>query len=493
MPGPRRRLSLPRPERLSDDRLAAELEYLLALQDAERYDWLANARPEQLPPEQFRVWCILAGRGWGKTRTGAETVREWASGPAPQSIAVIARTHREVQAICVEAPRAGLLAVIPAEEVTEYRRASGDVRITTANGSSIRMFSSEDPDVFRGWAFDKVWLDEYAAWHRKSAQDVYDMLWFCLRESTNPQMVITTTPKALPHVKAVVERAGRDGAVVLTRGRMIDNQANLSDAAIAELLASYEGTRLGQQELDGTLLEDVEGALWTHAMFEAEGFRVLEEDVPALSKRVLAIDPAVTSSEESDRYGVCVAGLHRTKAGTLPGMNGAKHVYALLSEAWRATPDQAMRRIVKIFRAWDCDYVVFETNNGGDYIPALLKATPGGEDIPVRKVTAKKAKILRAEPVSLMTEQGRVHHVGPAMKWAKLESVMTTFTGEVQEESPDDLDAYVYAALDLAGPKSGDAKARSAADISRKQVALGGAQTGTLIRRTMPGRGGVVR
>ena len=470
------------PRRMTEEEIAAELEALLEAEERTRFDWARWARPEQIQPEQYMIWLILSGRGWGKTRTGAETVRIWASKPN-QRIAVVAKSHREVQAICVEAPRAGLLACIPPDEVRQYRRTTGDVKILLRNGTTISMFSAEDPDVFRGYAFDGVWCDEYAAWPRRVAQGVMDMLWFCLREAADPRVIVTTTPKALPHVKALVKRAETDTAVQLTSGHTLDNRKNLSEAAIAELEASYAGTRLGRQELAGELLEDVEGALWTPPMFEWDGFRTALPDVPELTRRVLALDPAVTSSETSDQYGLAIAGSARVGAGQLPGVAGRIEVFGLHTEAFRATPEKAMARVAERYHSYECDYVVVEVNNGGDYIPALMATVD--ETVPVRKIHARKGKLLRAEPVSILYEQHRAHHVGPPARWASLESVMTTYTGDPSEDSPDELDAHVYAVLELAGPKNRPATTGSAAAVDKRQVGAPGAG-GRMIIRTPP-------
>lgn len=475
-----RRVRLADPRRLSTNALVAEIEAHLAYLERQRYDWLRHARPAQREPGPgYRTWVILAGRGFGKTRTGAETVRQWATSTKRGHYAVVAKTHREVQAICYDAPRAGLNAVIPPEEVAQYKRSGGSVLIRLKNGSIIRAFSAEDPDVFRGYAFDGVWCDEYAAWPKKTAQACLDMLWFCLREATDPRVIITTTPKALPHIKALVEKAKHDPSVVVTRGHMLDNAANLSDAAVAELRAAYEGTRLGRQELAGELLEEVEGALWTPSMFEWDGFRTHPAEVPLLGKRVLAVDPAVSKSATSDNYGIAVGGVAI--------VDGERHVYALHSEQWRATPQQAMAKIAALYHQWECNYVILEVNNGGDFIPALLRTVD--PLIPTRKVHARVKKILRAEPASQLYELRRVHHVGHPAKWADLESVMTSFTGNPEEPSPDNLDAHVYEVLALAGPLVQDSTVHSAA-TQTVTGAVGGAGSvaGTTISRNAPGR-----
>lgn len=220
--------------------------------------WLHHhARAAQRQPLWlWTVWMLLTGRGWGKSRTAAEAVRDWAKTPGLQ-IAVVAKNATLVRDICFDSPKSGLLSVFPPEEVAKYNSSLGETTLRLKNGTLIRGFGAETPDNLRGWAFDKAWCDEYAAWSRHTAQEVYDMLWFCLREADTPQVVISTTPKPLPHVKRLVERGraqekrAREGGepprVVLTRGHMRENDANLSAAARAELEEEYAGTRLGRR------------------------------------------------------------------------------------------------------------------------------------------------------------------------------------------------------------------------------------------------------
>ncbi|WP_282702691.1 hypothetical protein [Streptomyces sp. CC219B] len=230
------------------------------------------------------------------------------------------------------------------------------------------------------------------------------MLWFCLREAPSPQVVISTTPKPLPHVKRLVERGRRPGStVVLTTGRTEDNRANLSPAALAELDSEYGGTRLGRQELDGVLLEDVEGALWKQWMFEVEGFRIARTAVPPLDRLVVAVDPAVTTTDSADLTAFTVAG--------------------------RSYPLEQMY--------------------GGDYLPALL--TEVDPTVPCRVVHATRGKSARAAPVAMLYEQSRISHAGPPRTFAVLEEQMTTYVGasEAEEKSPDLLNSCVWALTDL--------------------------------------------
>ncbi|WP_256638186.1 terminase large subunit domain-containing protein [Streptomyces murinus] len=393
---------------------------------------------------------LLTGRGWGKSRTAAEAVRGWAQTPGLQ-IAVVARNATLVRDICFESPKSGLLSVFPRQEVAKYNSSLGETTLRLTNGTTIRGFGAETPDNLRGWAFDKAWLDEYAAWNRITAQAVYDMLWFCLREADTPQVVISTTPKPLPHVKRLVERgraqeeAHRKGGapprVVLTRGHMRENDANLSAAAREELEEEYAGTRLGRQELSGELLEDVEGALWKGWMLAVEGFRPRPEHLPDLQRVVVAVDPATKSHEDADMTAFTVAG-RGFPVDTMFGDDRPRG-YLLHCEQDRYTPTQAMKRAATLYHEHRADCVVIEANNGGDYLPALLKQVD--PTVNWRIVHATRGKRARAAPAAQLYEQARVSHVGPARRFAPLEEQMTTFVGQGEtEDSPDLLDSAVW-------------------------------------------------
>ncbi|MFJ2247499.1 terminase large subunit domain-containing protein [Streptomyces sp. NPDC094461] len=413
---------------------------------------------------------LLTGRGWGKSRTAAEAVWEWAKTPGSQ-IAVVARNATLVRDICFDSPKSGLLSVIPPEEVVKYKSSLGETTLLLKNGTLIRGFGAETPDNLRGWAFDKAWLDEYAAWSRHTAQEVYDMVWFCLREAELPQVVISTTPKPLPHVKRLVERGraqekrhregGEPPRVVLTRGHMRENDANLSAAARAELEEDYAGTRLGRQELSGELLEDVEGALWKGWMLEVEGFRPRPEHLPDLQRVVVAVDPATKSHENADMTAFTVAG----RGYPVESMFGDDRPrgYLLHAEQDRHTPTQAMKRAATLYHEHRADCVVIEANNGGDYLPALLEQVD--PTVNWRIVHATRGKRARAAPAAQLYEQARVSHVGSARVFAELEEQMTTFVGQGEtEDSPDLLDSAVWALWDLfldpmmSAPRGGDDK-----------------------------------
>jgi phage terminase large subunit-like protein len=467
------------PELLTDRELYRRSRALIAELKRREYDWERHARPDQLEPaEPYDVWAIIAGRGWGKTRTGAETVKKWsrarqAAGLGPGHYAVIAKTHREVQAICYEARSAGLLAVF--EPGTFSYKKSPALLITLDDGTMIRAFSAEDPDAIRGYAFDGAWCDEYAAWPRKVAQDMFDQLWFCLREATDPRVIVTTTPKNLPHVRDLVN--GPEGMRVhVTRGHTADNLANLSPAAVAVLQARYEGTRLGRQELHGELLTDVEGAMLQQAWID-DG-RLRSDAVPRLQVKAIGVDPAKTSGEVSDLTGIITVGL-----------DGDVHAYVLNDLSGRYTPEEWAEVVWQEAIDQDVDVVIVEDNVGGEMVESILKAAwirivehqrrignPAPARPPIVRVTPSgpnQSKWLRAQTIALLYEQKppRVHHVLPVIPMVddgtgrlvpdsshplaqpgailnpleELEDEATTWTGDKDEPSPDRVDAMVHA------------------------------------------------
>lgn len=473
--------ALPDPLLLSDDMLDAEIRALMAEDDRSRRRWACkkagcngrphrgwlhrHARASQRPPTWFwTTWVLLTGRGWGKTRTAAETVRKWAETPG-QFIAVIAKNETLVREICFESKKSGLLAVIPPELIKSYNRSAGNVHLTLTNGTVIRGFGGEVPDNLRGWAFDKGWCDEYAAWNRHTAQAVMDMLWFCLREADSPQVIVSTTPKPLPHIVKLFRRhksqqqrleerreAGEsdvpDGPrVVLTTGHMKENADNLSDVAVEELESDYEGTRLGDQELSGILLEDVEGALWQKWMLDWEGFRIGLREVEATDRMVVAVDPATTTTDTADESGISVCGRGMFRDKTYHDQRPRGYVFH--SEANRLTPMQTMRRAAELYHLWKADAVILEANNGGEYLSTVLMMVD--PTVNYRIVHATRDKRARATPVAALYEQQRIHHVGTVAQFDKLETVMTTYVGakEKDEKSPDILDALVWAMTDL--------------------------------------------
>ncbi|MEQ9329956.1 terminase family protein [Thalassobaculum sp.] len=387
------------------------------------YDWSFWARPTQLAPEGgWRVWLILAGRGFGKTRTGAEWVRSLAEGGRARRIALVAETAADARDVMIEG-ESGILACCPPWARPRYQPSRR--RVTWPNGAVATSFSADDPDQLRGPQFDAAWADEIAKWRYEAA---WDNLLLGLRLGTDPRCVATTTPKP----RAWLARLMADPGTVLTRGATRDNAANLAPAFLDQILARYAGTRLGRQEVEGEFLAEIPGALWTRTLIEAA--RSAPPAAGDLVRVVVAVDPAVTAGADSDETGIVVAGT---------GTDGRFWVIEDLSG--RLSPDLWARRAAEAFRRHRADAVVCEVNQGGDLVVATLRTVD--PVLPVRAVRATRGKRLRAEPVAALYEQGKVRHAGA---FPLLEDQMAGFTGLPGEASPDRLDALVWALTDLA-------------------------------------------
>jgi len=382
------------------------------------------ARPEQLPPtNDWTTWLYLAGRGAGKTRTAAEWLAYKAVTQPKTRWAIVAPTFGDGRDTCVEG-ESGLLAVLNRyEQVASWNRSQGAIR--TRNGSLIRIFSGEEPERLRGPQHHGAWVDELAAF--RYMRETWDQLRFGLRLGEHPQIVVTTTPKPNPLIRELVAR--NDGTISVTRGSTFDNAKNLAPAALAEFLSRYEGTRLGRQELYGELIEEAEGALWSMNLIEQHRVQQVTEKV---LRRVVSVDPAVTANETSDETGIIVC-----------SRDGNGHAYVEADYSMRGTPNEWAHRVIAAYEQHECDAVVVEVNQGGDMVAATLRTIKA--NLPIKEVRASKGKRLRAEPVSSMYEQGKIHHVGG---FPALENQMTTWTPD-DPKSPDRLDALVHGLTEL--------------------------------------------
>ncbi len=390
-----------------------------------RYDWETWARPEQLPPDEgdWTVFLYLAGRGAGKTRSAAEWVRKVAMRHPGCRIAVVARTAADVRDVCVEG-ESGILAVHPPGDRPLYEPSKR--RITWRNGAQATCYSADEPDLLRGPQHHFAWCDELATWER--LEDTFANLRLGLRLGDHPRNFVSTTPRPLPLLRELLKIK----TTIVRRGSTFDNAANLAPSALAEFRARYEGTRLGRQELYAEILDDVPGALWTRSMLD--GSRVKE--APDLVRVVVAVDPAVTSGEDSDETGIVVAG--RSADG---------HFYVLADRSCRLSPDGWARRAVAAFDELEADRLVAETNQGGDMVASTIRTVRPA--LPVTLVRATRGKRVRAEPIAALYEQGRVHHVGA---FQELEDQMCSFTPDaILEKSPDRVDAAVWALTELSG------------------------------------------
>lgn len=397
--------------------------------------WPLWARADQLPPAAgpdgmpWRVWLYMGGRGAGKTRAGAEWVRAKALGLPPlgavaaRRIALVGETIAEVRRVMVEGV-SGLLSVHANSERPRFEPSKG--QITWPTGTIAQLFSAEDPDGLRGPQFDAAWCDEVAKW--RHPQKTWDMLQFALRLGASPQLVATTTPRPIPLLKKLLTDAG----TVVTRAATADNAENLAPTFIEEMQRRYAGSALGRQELLGELVDDTSGALWRRDWIDAH--RV--EQAPELSPVVVAVDPPVTATADSDACGIVVAGI---------GPDGRAYVLDDRTLQGRE-PVVWAKAVIAAYGDYMADRVVAEVNQGGDLVVTVLRQIDAS--VAVRTVRATRGKWLRAEPVAALYAQGRVAHVGT---FAALEDQMCVFgaDGLAKGRSPDRLDALVWALTDL--------------------------------------------
>jgi phage terminase large subunit-like protein len=380
-----------------------------------RYDWPKWARPKQLPPPGDWSLCMwLTGRGWGKTRCGSEWVRLKIESGECKRMALVAPTAADARDVMVEG-ESGILAVCPPWSKPDYEPSKR--RLTWPSGAIATTYSADEPERLRGPQHDGAWCDELAAWRYPEA---WDMLMFGLRLGANPQCAITTTPKPRQLVRRILE----DKGAVVIRGSTYENRENLAPAFFSQIVKVYEGTTLGRQELYGEVLADIPGALWQR---EA----IVRGDPGPLQRIVVAIDPAVTSNEDSDETGIIVAGKLDDRFYVLDDLSG------------RYTPDGWARKAVGAYRAWKADRIIGEVNNGGDMIEATLRQIDA--NVSYKSVRASRGKAVRAEPIAALYEQGRAIHVGA---FNELEDQMCSWTSDA-DWSPDRLDAMVWAATEL--------------------------------------------
>lgn len=393
------------------------------------HDWRVWARPSQLAPEDdWFIWLIMTGRGWGKTRTGAEWIIEKAKLPN-RRIALIGRTPGDARDVMIEG-ESGIMSISPPWNKPHYEPSKR--RITWDNGSVATVFSSESPNALRGPSHHYAWGDELATWKTSKA---FDNLMLGLRLE-NPQAVFTTTPRPINTVKEIVKDSKTDPGIIITYGKTYDNAANLSPVFMKQVIKKYKGTTLGQQELDGLLFEDLPGALWKRSTINKNRVEIPR----TLSRVVVALDPTVTTSNESDECGIMIGGL---------GDNG--HAYILRDDSERLSPLKWATKAVNAFHFFEADLIVGEVNNGGELVELTLKMVD--PNIPYKSVHASRGKTARAEPVAALYEQGRVHHVGLTKEalegFEDLEDQMCTFIEGESQDSPDRMDALVWLVYEL--------------------------------------------
>jgi predicted phage terminase large subunit-like protein len=381
------------------------------------YDWRFWARPTQLPPKgDWRVWLLLAGRGFGKTRTAAEFVRLMVETGEATRVCLIGRTTADVRDVMING-ESGILACSHPSQRPRWEPSKR--RLSWPNGAIAHAYSAEEPDLLRGPQSDLVWGDEFAAWRYTAAWDNAEM---GLRLGSNPRAILTTTPRPIPRIKEML----KDKGVVVTRGSTFDNSENLARQFLSRIRSKYENTRLGRQELFAELLDASENALWTRDTLEKNRVQTRPGN---LNRIVVAIDPAVGGPSET---GIIVAGLVHDS-----------HIYILEDLSRRHTPVGWARSAIEAFKRHRADRIVAECNQGGDLVASMIRTF--GQNIPVKLVRATRGKYVRAEPVAALYEQGKVKHVG---FFAALEDQLCTWTPE-DDKSPDRLDALVWAVHDI--------------------------------------------
>ena len=396
------------------------------------YYWQGWARDAQLPPgEAWRTWLISAGRGFGKTRAGAEWVRDVARNDGNARIALVGASLAEVRSVMVEGD-SGVLAAAPGALAPEYEPSLR--KLTWENGATAWLYSAGEPDSLRGPQHSHAWCDEIGKWDNVGgrAESAWDNLMLTMRVGDNPRVLATTTPSSAALLNRLMADVKR-GKVVLAKGKTTDNKAILPPEYLGQMIESFEGTSFGRQELDGVMLDAPEGALWSRALLDHS--RVVG-DLPGAVRTVVAVDPP--ASDKGDACGIVVAML---------GADGLAWVLADAS-VQNASPERWARAVAETARVWQADRVVAEKNQGGQMVESVLRAADCA--LPLKLVHASKGKAARAEPVAALYETRKVRHAG---LFAELEDQMCGLMAGGRYEgpgrSPDRADALVYALTEL--------------------------------------------
>lgn len=406
-----------------------------SLTDAEKkaipYIWDFWARPNQLlPPEEnnWQTWLIMAGRGFGKTRTGGEAVRKWVK-QGYNYVNIIAATADDARDVCIEG-ESGVLQICPKGERPDY--VASKRQLVWRNGAISLIFTADEPERLRGKQHMKLWCDELAAW--RYLEEAWDQAMLGLRLGRNPQSVVTTTPRPLRELKALIESP----LTFLTRGTTYENKRNLAPAFYSRIITKYEGTRLGRQELNAEVLEDRPGALFherdiTAGRVASEKF--WQETYSHLVRIVGGVDPAASENEDSDETGIVFAAADDQHP---------PHYYVFDDRSGIMSPDAWAKAAVTGLKQYKGDKLIAEANNGGDMVISTLRhADP---NVPTKKIHASRGKITRAEPIAALYEQRRVHHVGC---FKELEDQMCDYDPVTANWSPDRMDALVWAVTEL--------------------------------------------
>ncbi|MFM6829937.1 MAG: DNA-packaging protein [Novosphingobium sp.] len=403
-----------------------------------QWNWSLWGRESQRAPQgDWRVWLVMAGRGFGKTRLGAEWVRECAEANPEARIALVGASLHEVRSVMVEG-ESGLLSIGAPWRRPTYE--SSVRRLVWPNGAQAFLYSAGEPDSLRGPQHSHAWCDEVAKWDNGSsrATATWDNLLMGLRLGDDSRLVATTTPRPVPLVARIMAEE-TSGNVVLTRGSTFDNTANLPARFIAAMRQTFGQSLLGRQELYGEMIEDLQGALWTRALIE----QGREAQSPPMTRVVVAVDPP--ASAHGDACGIVVCGIGDDRIARVLADCSVEH----------ASPERWARAVADAARAWSADRVVAEANQGGEMVEAVLRAAEAA--LPLRLVHASRGKTARAEPVAALYEAGRVRHAG---MFPRLEDELCGLMpgGEYQGpgRSPDRADACVWALTELMLGRAGE-------------------------------------
>lgn len=395
------------------------------------YEWEFWARPAQLEPKEFTdglrtYWLLMAGRGFGKTRVGSEKVRKWAR--SFRYVNLIGPTIDDINDAMIHG-ESGIMAVCPNGE----RPRHVGRQLQWPNGSTSLLFSAEEPERLRNKQHEKLWCDELGAW--RYGQDAWDQAQFGLRLGKSPQAIITTTPRPTQVVRSIIA----DPSTIVTRGTSYDNRANLAEAFYASIVRKYEGTRLGRQELNAELLEDNPGALWHRANIDSQRATRAPE---SMQRIVVGVDPAVTSREDSDETGIITCGMAKLDKDLRPTKDD--HYFVVADSSLIASPEKWARAAVKTYQDRSADLIIGEQNNGGEMVELTIRTAD--PNVSYKGVTASRGKVIRAEPIAALYEQGRVHHVG---FFPQLEDQLCDWDPLTSPRSPDRLDALVWSITEL--------------------------------------------
>jgi len=416
--------------------------YLDALTAEERrelaHHWRLWGRPSQIAPQDdWRLWLIMAGRGFGKTRAGAEWVREVATGDPAARIALVGASLGEARAVMVEG-ESGLLAIGPPRRRPKFEPSLR--RVSWPNGAQATLYSALEPESLRGPQHSHAWCDEIAKWDNANARALHawDNLLMGMRLGEAPRVMATTTPRAVALVDRLLREAEGQDDTVIVRGRTEDNADNLPARFLRDVRRTFGKSLLARQELDGELITDVPGALWTRALIE----QCREPAGPAHgssappARVVIGVDPPASAG--GDACGIIVGAL---------GEDGVARIAADLSVE-RPTPERWARAVARAADIWKADRVVAEANQGGDMVASVLRAAE--VTLPLRLVHASRGKAARAEPVAALYEAGRVRHAG---QFPRLEDEMCGLVAggayHGPGRSPDRADAMVWTLTEL--------------------------------------------